>query len=149
MRKNLPLTLGVLGLTAMLAACSNQSAPVATAPAAAEQQLARIGNLQYVQNEVVVGYDTEAGLSAAVKAMGGELVRTIPEIKTALVRVSGDAMKLTSRAKVDGVRYASVNPVVIPDRGAPTITNSSLAPRPPTRTRCSTCCPSTRWTPGT
>ncbi|PTA68563.1 S8 family serine peptidase [Deinococcus arcticus] len=129
MRKNLPLTLGVLGLTALLAACSNQSAPVAAAPAPAEQQIARSGNLQYVQNEVVVGYTTEAGLAAAAKAMGGEVVRTIPEIKTALVRVSGDALKLASRAKVDGVRYASANAVVVPDRGTPTITNSSLAPQ--------------------
>lgn len=127
MRKNLPLTLGVLSLTALLAACSTPTTPEAVAPAPAELQIATNGNVKYVQNEVVVGYENEAGLNAAIKAMGGTLLRTIPEIRTALVRVDGDAMKLTGRAKVDGVRYASVNAVVTPERGTPVVTNSSLS----------------------
>ncbi|MFC4638792.1 S8 family serine peptidase [Deinococcus hohokamensis] len=129
MRKNFPLTLGVLGLTAMLAACSSQNTPTAAAPsttAPADQVLARSGNLQYVQNEVVVGYETEAGLAAAAKALGGTVLQTIPEIRAALIRVDGDAMKVASRAKVDGVRYARVNPVLTPDRGQPVVTSSNL-----------------------
>ncbi|MVN86411.1 S8 family serine peptidase [Deinococcus sp. HMF7620] len=131
MRKNFPLTLGVLGLTAMLAACSSQNAPVAAAPStpAADLQVAKSGNLQYVKNQVVVGYDSEAGLAAAAKAMGGTVLRTIPEIRAALIQVDGDALKMTGRGKVDGVRYARINTVVTPDRGEPVVAPASLAPQ--------------------
>ena len=129
MRKNFPLTLGVLGLTAMLAACSNNSTPVSNpeVSAPAEHQIASMGSLKYVQNEVVVGYEDQASLDAAVKAMGGTLLRSIPEIKVALVQVSGDALKVAGRAKVDGVRYASPNAVVMPDRETPTLGSASLS----------------------
>lgn len=129
MRKNFPLTLGVLGLTAMLAACSNNSTPVSSpeVSAPAEHQIASMGALKYVQNEVVVGYENQASLDAAVKAMGGTLLRAIPEIKVALVQVSGDALKVAGRAKVDGVRYASPNAVVMPERETPTLGSASLS----------------------
>lgn len=121
MRKNLPLTLGVLGLTALLAACSTQTAAPVAAPAPADTDLATAGTTQYVRNEVVVGYDTQAGLNAAAAAMNGTVVRTIPEIRTALIRVPGDALKVAGTgSKVSGVRYARANVVVTPQRGDPT-----------------------------
>lgn len=129
MRKNFPLTLGVLGLTTMLAACSNNSTPVSNpeVSAPAEHQIASMGSLKYVQNEVVVGYEDQASLDAAVKAMGGTLLRSIPEIKVALVQVSGDALKVAGRAKVDGVRYASPNAVVTRERETPSLGSASLS----------------------
>ncbi|MFD1731589.1 hypothetical protein ACFSC4_11805 [Deinococcus malanensis] len=152
MRKNLNRTLGVLSLTALLAACSQQAptavtpSPVQATPAA---EIARIGNVSYVKNEVVVGYESEAGLRAAAAALNGTVVRTIPEINTALIRVSGDALKATGAvADLDGVRYASINTVV-------TLRTPRLRCSRPVASlrrllrlsRSSTNCPSTRLTP--
>ena len=111
----------MLALTGLLAACSQTNldasvpAPVASAPAVIGE-LAQNGNLKYVKNELVVGYADAANLQAIASALKGNVVATIPEIKVALVRVSGDALKLTKGAmQLSGVRYAAVNNVAIPD----------------------------------
>ena len=128
-------TLGVLSVTALLAACSQQTpiasapssaAPVATTPAS---EIALNAGQQYVKNELVVGYDTEANLQAAAARLGGTVVRTIPEIRTALIRVSGDALKASAlAANLNGLRYASVNTVVQPEKTEP-VQPASLTPQ--------------------
>lgn len=113
MRNQIKPTLGVLALTALLSAC-NQPTTTATAPAANQTQgtLAKSGALTYVQNELVVGYSDQASLNAAAQKLGGQVVATIPEIRTALIRVPGDALKVAYRAQaVAGIRSAMPNAV--------------------------------------
>jgi len=134
--RKLARTLGVLSLTALLASCSQQTPAAAnpTSPASPVQatpaaEIATVGKVSYVKNEVVVAYESDAGLQAAVSAIGGTVVQTIPEIRTALVRVGGDALKLASTAsKLGGVRYASINTVVAPAE-TPTVAPTSLSPQ--------------------
>ncbi|WP_027481117.1 S8 family serine peptidase [Deinococcus pimensis] len=103
-------------LTALLAACAQQPttstnpAPVASAPSG---PIGRSGALQYVSNEIVVGYTDEASLKAAAAAVNGTVVATIPEIRAALVRTQGDAIKVAPvAASVEGVAYATPHSVV-------------------------------------
>ncbi|ACO47252.1 S8 family serine peptidase [Deinococcus deserti] len=134
MRKKLNRTLGVLSLTALLAACSQQS-PTAVTPnptqATPVAEIARIGNISYVKNEVVVAYESDAGLQAAAAALNGTVVRTIPEIRTALILVSGDALKVVGKVSdLEGVRYATINTVVTPEEApTPVLTPSGLTPQ--------------------
>lgn len=114
MRKHsLPFLAG-LTLTALLAGCGQPSAPTASQPVSASPTgLTSAGSLRYVQNEVLVGYTDEASLQAAAKAMNGTVLDRLPEIQTALVRVSGDALKVSAKARgVSGLRYAIVNSAV-------------------------------------
>lgn len=131
LRRNLPKTLGVLALTGLLAACSQTStvAPVAQQPAVMGE-VAQSGNLKYVKNELVIGYADAASLQAAATALGGKVVATIPEIKSALIRVDGDALKVSKGAtKLSGVRYATVNSVVTQDPAVRNLAPASLTPQ--------------------
>ena len=100
MRKHL-WTLALLGL---LAAC-NQNAvrpPQNTGPTLASSE-----NLTYVQNEVVVAYQGEAALQEAIRKLGAKEIARIPELRAALLRVPGDALKASKALKgLPGLRYA-------------------------------------------
>ena len=100
MRKHL-WTLALLGL---LAAC-NQNAvrpPQNTGPT-----LASGDNVTYVQNEVVVAYQDEAALREAIRKLGAKEIARIPELRAALLRVPGDALKASKALKgLPGLRYA-------------------------------------------
>ncbi|UQN06809.1 S8 family serine peptidase [Deinococcus sp. QL22] len=134
LRRNLPKSLGVLALTGLLAACSQTNleasvpAPVASAPAVIGE-LAQNGPLKYIKNELVVGYADAASLQAAATALKGQVVATIPEIKVALIRVQGDALKQTKAAmRLSGVRYAAVNDVATPPELISGVQPASLTP---------------------
>lgn len=123
-KKMLTRALGVAALTGLLAACSQQGAPQAGVPSpaaptpAASTTVAHSGTMDYVQNELVVGYADEASLQKAAQAVGGTVVARIPEIKSALIRVPGDALKLTaSTRQLAGVRYATPNVLAKMDPG--------------------------------
>ncbi|GGS02328.1 serine protease [Deinococcus sedimenti] len=125
MPRHLRMT-GLLAISAMLAACSTTPSPTAQTPVLdANPATLTSAGTRYVANEVVVGYENDSALQAAAKALNGEVVRRIPEIRTALIRVSGDAMKATSLAKVSGIRYATVNTVMTPER-SPVVTPATL-----------------------
>lgn len=133
LRRNLPKSLGVLALTGLLAACSQTNleasvpAPVAAAPVVGE--LAQNGPMKYIKNELVVGYADAASLQSAAAALKGQVVATIPEIKVALIRVQGDALKLTKGAmRLGGVRYAAVNDVVTPEKPIGSLQPAALTP---------------------
>lgn len=121
MSKHLVRSLGVLALTALLAACGQQT-PSSSTPSAAGPTgpVAQSGSLKYMQHELVLGYHDQASLDRAVSTLGGRVVATIPEIKAALVRVDGDALKLSPRAmRLPGLRYAIPNAVVTGETPAP------------------------------
>ncbi|UBV44856.1 S8 family serine peptidase (plasmid) [Deinococcus taeanensis] len=124
MSKTLKMT-GVLTLSVLLAACSTTPAPTTSTPLSPEPTVVSSAGLTYVQNEVVVGYQSDADLQAAAQMLRGEVVRRIPEIRTALIRVDGDALKAAARAQASGVRYASVNAVMTPER-TPAVTSERL-----------------------
>ncbi|OLV20252.1 S8 family serine peptidase [Deinococcus marmoris] len=118
-RHNLNCTLGVVALTALLAACGQQTpgtTSVATTPKADLSEhatVAQSGKLKYVQNELMVGYTDDASLSRAATTLNATVVATIPEIRVALLRVSGDSLKVSSQAfRLPGLRYAQPNQIV-------------------------------------
>lgn len=124
---------GLAGLTALLAACSQQGTPAGTVtpgPAAKLSEtgpVAQLGQLKYRQNELVIGYHDVASLNRAAAALGGQVVATIPEIKAGLVRVPGDAAKVTTQAfRMAGVRYAQPNQVVSGERPQPGVGSAAL-----------------------
>ena len=92
-KKLLTRALGLTALTALLAACSQQEAPTTHAPdmpgasAPALTDIARSGALEYLRNELVVGYSTEEALQEAAKTLGGTVVDRIPEIRPPLIRI--------------------------------------------------------------
>lgn len=118
-RHNLSCTLGVVALTALLAACGQQT-PGTTSVAATPRTdlsehatVAQSGKLKYVQNELMVGYTDDASLSRAVSTLKATVVATIPEIRVALLRVQGDSLKVSSQAfRLPGLRYAQPNQIV-------------------------------------
>lgn len=119
---NLSRNLGVVALTALLAACGQQTpgmAPVASAPKADLSEhttVAQSGKLKYVQNELVVGYTDQASLNRAASTLKATVVATIPEIQVALLRVQGDGLKASSQAfRLPGLRYAQANLIVAGD----------------------------------
>lgn len=131
LRRNLPKTLGVLALTGLLAACSQTStvAPVASQPAVIGE-VAQVGSMKYIKNQVVVGYADAASLQAAAAALNGKVVATIPEIKSALIQVEGDALKVSRNlTELSGVRYATVNAVATQDPAVRNLTPASLTPQ--------------------
>jgi subtilisin family serine protease len=94
-------TLALLGL---LAAC-NQNA--IRPPQNPNPTLASGENLTYVQNEVVVAYQDEAALQEAIRKLGATEIARIPELRAALLRVPGDALKASKALKgLPGLRYA-------------------------------------------
>ncbi|MDV6374096.1 S8 family serine peptidase, partial [Deinococcus arenicola] len=114
--------LGILALTALLAACGQQTpgtAAVANAPKADLSEhatVAQSGKMKYVQNELVVGYTDAASLSNAASTLNATVVATIPEIQVALLRVSGDGLKASAQAfRLPGLRYAQPNHIVTGD----------------------------------
>lgn len=113
MRKYLKPTLGLLAITALLSACGQPNSPTATQPKSAIQAgLAQVGDLKYVENEVVISYKDQASLDSAVQKLGGTVIATIPEIRVALVQVAGDAFKEAYKVRgVSGIRYAQPNAV--------------------------------------
>ena len=131
MHKMIARSFGVAAVTALLMACGQQSVSVptgsGTAVLAPAGPLVTSGNLRYVQNEMVVGYSDLASLNSAVGRVGGTLVATIPEIRVALVRTSGDALKTSSRAmRFSGLRYAVPNSVAAGETPAPVASAASL-----------------------
>jgi subtilisin family serine protease len=101
MRKHLLWTLALLGL---LAAC-NQNA--VRPPQNPNPTLASGENLTYIQNEVVVAYQDEAALQEAIRKLGATEIARIPELRAALLRVPGDALKASKALKgLPGLRYA-------------------------------------------
>jgi len=94
-------TLALLGL---LAAC-NQNA--IRPPQNPNPTLASGENLTYVQNEVVVAYQDEAALQEAIHKLSATEIARIPELRAALLRVPGDALKASKALKgLPGLRYA-------------------------------------------
>jgi subtilisin family serine protease len=94
-------TLALLGL---LAAC-NQNA--IRPPQNPNPTLASGENLTYVQNEVVVAYQDEAALQEAIRKLSATEIARIPELRAALLRVPGDALKASKALKgLPGLRYA-------------------------------------------
>jgi subtilisin family serine protease len=87
-----------------LAAC-NQNA--IRPPQNPNPTLASGENLTYVQNEVVVAYQDEAALQEAIRKLGATEIARIPELRAALLRVPGDALKASKALKgLPGLRYA-------------------------------------------
>ena len=134
MRKNTSRTFGIMAITALLAACGQQTAttPAGQGGAApsATQATAQIGGLRYVRNELVIGYTDLAGLNAAVSRLNGTLVDTIPEIRVALVRVNGDAFKVAQQAnRLGGLRYAQPNSVATGETPEPGVSAASIQPQ--------------------
>lgn len=130
MPKHFAKPLGVFALTALLAACGQQR-PSSVVPVAAQPSgpVAQSGKLKYMQHELVLGYHDQASLNRAVGILGGQVIATIPEIKAALVRVDGDALKLTPRAmRMEGLRYALPNAVVTGEDPAP-LSPAGLSPQ--------------------
>jgi subtilisin family serine protease len=101
-------TLALLGL---LAAC-NQNA--IRPPQNPNPTLASGENLTYVQNEVVVAYQDEAALQEAIRKLGATEIARIPELRAALLRVPGDALKASKALKgLPGLRYAEPHLVMV------------------------------------
>jgi len=113
MRKELRLCV----LTVLLAACAQQAPGIpntGTVALPTTNPIAQNGNVSYFQNELVVGYDDLSALARVERSTGGKVIATIPEIKLALVQVSGDALKISkSVGDVDGIRSANPNYVTI------------------------------------
>jgi len=75
----------------------------------------------------VVGYTDQASLQNAVSKVNGVVIATIPEIRVALVRVTGDALKVSGTAmKQAGLRYALPNSVVTGETPTPGVGTASL-----------------------
>lgn len=120
---NLSRNLGVVALTAMLAACGQQTSgttPTAALPKADLSEnatVAQSGKLKYVQNELMVGYNDDASLRRAASSLKATVVATIPEIRVALLRVEGDSLKISAQAfRLPGLRYAQPNELVTNDQ---------------------------------
>jgi subtilisin family serine protease len=123
--------LGVAALTALLGACSQQTSPAvqtgtpSVPGVATPAEVAHSGSMDYVRNELVVGYADEAALARAAEAVGGQVVDRIPQIRAALIRVPGDSLKLSAGTmQLAGVRYATPNVLAKPD---PTVALSGIA----------------------
>lgn len=111
----------VAALTVLLAACQ---APITETPEVnkphqpsqpdVSSEVAQMGRLQYVRNEVVLRYQNMASLKSVVAQMDGELLDTLPQINLALVRVKGDAYKTANLYKQQrGIAYIQPNAVAI------------------------------------
>ncbi len=93
-----------LALLGLLAAC-NQNA--IRPPQNPNPTLASGENLTYVQNEVVIAYQDEAALQEAIRKLSATEIARIPELRAALLRVPGDALKTSKALKgLPGLRYA-------------------------------------------
>jgi subtilisin family serine protease len=134
-------SLGIIVVTSLLMACGQQTTSVpidsGTAAQASAGPVVTSGNLRYVQNEMVVGYSDLASLNSALSRVDATVVATIPEIKVALVRTSGDALKTSSRVmnsrvmnsramKLDGLRYALPNSVVTGETPTPVANTAAI-----------------------
>lgn len=121
-------TLRLAALTALLASCAQQTLtqPGADTTPLSSNPVVQSGNVHYIQHEVIVGYDSEEALKAALRTTNGKVIATIPEIKVALLHVNGDALKTSSAvAALDGVRYATANYATVkkPEPIQPSTTN--------------------------
>jgi hypothetical protein len=101
MRKHL---LWILALSGLLVSCNQSAIQPSQNPA---PSLTTQEGLTYFQNEVVVAYQDEAALRQAIGKLGATEVARIPELKTTLLRVPGDALEASQTLKeVPGLRYA-------------------------------------------
>lgn len=99
------LRLLFLGLTALLAACSQ--APRTATPPANPGLLVSSEGIRHFQGQVVVGYQDETALQEIVAKLGAKELARIPELKAALLQVPGDALKASRALKgLPGLRYA-------------------------------------------
>ncbi|PNY82004.1 S8 family serine peptidase [Deinococcus koreensis] len=131
MHKNIFKHVGLVGLTALLAACSQQGTPSragALKPALNENgAVAQLGQLKYIQNELVVGYSDPEALNRVANVLGGSVVATIPEIRVGLVRFNGDAAKSSGQVfRLPGVRYAQPNLLVRGESPQPGVGTAAL-----------------------
>ncbi|RDI95176.1 serine protease [Meiothermus sp. QL-1] len=103
--KNLRLTL-ILSLAALLGACS-QGPQGATPPASPPGVTTISEGIRHFQGQVVVGYQDEAALQAAIQKIRAREIARIPELKAALLQVNGDALKASRSLKgLQGLRFA-------------------------------------------
>jgi subtilisin family serine protease len=94
--------LAILALLGLLTAC-NQSAVLPPQ----DRAVASREGLTYVQNEVVIAYQNPDALEEAIRKLGAVEIARIPELRAALLRVSGDALEASRALEgVDGIRYA-------------------------------------------
>jgi hypothetical protein len=102
----------LIGMGLLLGACAQM--PVATVqPTPNQPVVAEAKGLKYFKHQLTLGYRDQASLNAAAKTLGATVLETIPEIKLALLEVSGDSMKAVAKAKVlAGVSSAAVNSVM-------------------------------------
>jgi len=94
--------LAILALLGLLTAC-NQSAVLPPQ----DRAVASREGLTYVQNEVVIAYQNPDALEEAIRRLGAVEIARIPELRAALLRVSGDALEASQALQgLDGIRYA-------------------------------------------
>ncbi|WP_337845305.1 S8 family serine peptidase [Thermus sp.] len=96
----------ILGLAALLGACNQPTVRAPQGPAQAPELASREG-VTYVRDQVVVAYQEEEALQEAIRRLNAKEIARIPELKAALLQVSGDALKASRALKgLPGLRYA-------------------------------------------
>lgn len=99
----------VLFLTILLTACTIPSTPTHQAPIP-DAKIAKIGQLKYLQHELVIGYRDKAALKNTVKRLNASILSTIPQLHLALVKINGDSFKQATRVSHwPGVVYSKPN----------------------------------------
>lgn len=90
------------------------SAPSTSTPAVSSlAEISQIGDQKYYTRHLVVKYRDESSLQTAAQAVSGQVLDRIPEIRTALIKVSGDALKAVHKARsVAGVLAAAPDYIV-------------------------------------
>lgn len=109
----------VAALTLLLAACQapKTETPIVQQPTLPDSghagEIATMGSLKYVRNEVVVHYQDTADLNRTAAKLNGQILDTIPQINMALVRIDGDAYKVANRIQSKGGQSVFLNTMTV------------------------------------
>lgn len=93
----------------LLTACSIPSTPANQVPTS-QAKAAKMGQIRYLRNELVIGYHDEAALNNTVKRLNASVISTIPQLNLALIKVHGDSFKQANRiTHWPGIVYSEPN----------------------------------------
>ncbi|MFN4074021.1 MAG: S8 family serine peptidase [Thermus sp.] len=97
--------ISLISLVVALVACSQP--PSQTHLPTSPEVIVTSEGVRHFQGQVVVGYQDETALQEAIAKMEATEIARIPELRAALLRVKGDALKASRVLKgLAGIRYA-------------------------------------------